>query len=179
MSRPLFLLTLLLLLTSCRTADTRPDEPAGDIEEAVISAALRHAFVGARDVPDYSLLSDPNRVILTSERALMQPGKVLQSEGDPLPDLTPGALPDTRDVRFVLLSGNEIRERAESEGAFAHAQVGAVEIDGERATAEIATTWAIPPDSETIYLSGGGYVLELRREDGSWTVSSILSRWIS
>lgn len=160
--------------TGCFLADRPATEfptPADD-RDALIAQALGRAVIEEKDIPDYALLQDASRIVVSNTTNPFQ-------EGGATVTFTADALPESGEVEFILLSPEEIQRRADEQGDFAYLFVGNVEVDGAAATIEVGTTWARSKDSTVFYLSGGGYRLRYQKQDGRWVFQEIVTSWIS
>ena len=67
---------------------------------------------------------------------------------------------------------------ANNEGDYFYYRFNEVKIEGTKVTVGLDLLWAIAEDSRHEYLSGGGFVIEYTKEDGTWA-GNILYIWIS
>lgn len=132
------------------------DEDRADL----IRLTLARALVD-EEVPDYQLLAEQGTFILSTE------------------NVDAALVPELEGVDLTLLTPEEIQARANEEGDFLFLrfdEIAAASVD--TATVSLSNSWAVAEDSETGYLSGGGFLMEYVRENGSWH-GEITSLWIS
>lgn len=130
------------------------------IRQGLVRQTLERALI-AKELPDANLLLDQEVVVVSTEN--------IDSEW----------ISDLGNVRFLLLSPDEIKDRANREGDFLYLRFDRVElIDESHAVISLSNTWAVASDSTTGYLSGGGFTIEYRRVNGQW-LGEISVQWIS
>lgn len=146
-----------------------PEEPRNE-RDGLIAMALTRAVIDEKDIPDYNLLRNKNRIILS----------MTTGEGELI---GPSALPASDTVRFILLGEEAIQQYADSWGDFLYLHVNRVYVHNDTARVDVSTTWAVDTSdrrNETEWpLSGGGYRLEWIRQAGAWTFTEIRMMWIS
>ena len=131
---------------------TTPEPPQSD-SDILMQLALRRAVVDEKHVPDYGLLPDAHVIVVLKRDSLT----------------TPRILPVTPDVRFLLLSKEQIRDLADRHGHFVYVIVSAGRIAGDSAQAGATTTWAASKRNPgIIYMSGGSCAWQYRKRDGTW-----------
>ena len=117
----------------------------------ILRLTLERALV-AREVPDYGLLVEgKDSIVLSTENI----------EVDLVTDI-PG-------VDLVLLSPEEIQDKANSEGDFLHLNFFTrFKFADSKVEVNLANSWAVSEDSDVGYLSGGFFTLEYEKVDGQW-----------
>lgn len=126
----------------------------------LIGLTLERALVD-QEIPDYGMLADQEQLILSTE------------------NIDPALVPEIPGVELVLLTPEEIQERADVEGDFLYLRFQQLEAaSADEATVSLANTWAVAADSEMVYLSGGGFTVEYTRGDGGWE-GEVTETWIS
>lgn len=141
------------------------DEPAGDLlsgddQAELIRLTLERALVD-KEVPDYQLLAEQGTFILSTE------------------NVDPELVPNLEGVDVTLMTPDEIQARANEEGDFLFLRFDEITAESaDKATVSFSNAWAVAEDSETGYLSGGGFSIEYVREDGGWH-GEITAAWIS
>ena len=117
----------------------------------ILRLTLERALV-AREIPDYGLLVEGKQSVVLSTENI---------EVDLVPE-TPG-------VDLVLLSQEEIQDKANSEGDFLHLNFFTpFKVADSKVEVNLANSWAVSEDSNTGYLSGGFFTLEYEKVDGQW-----------
>ncbi|MDX1688285.1 MAG: hypothetical protein R3248_09905 [Candidatus Promineifilaceae bacterium] len=141
------------------------DEPAGDLltsedQPELIRLTLERALVD-KEVPDYALLAEQGTFILSTEK------------------VDPTLVPELEGVELTLMTPEEIQARANEEGDFLYLRFDEITAESaDKVTVSFSNAWAVAEDSDTGYLSGGGFSIEYVREDGGWN-GEITSVWIS
>ena len=141
------------------------DEPAGDLltsedQPELIRLTLERALVD-KEVPDYALLAEQGTFILSTE------------------NVDPTLVPELEGVELTLMTPEEIQARANEEGDFLYLRFDEITAESaDKVTVSFSNAWAVAEDSDTGYLSGGGFSIEYVREDGGWN-GEITSVWIS
>jgi hypothetical protein len=72
----------------------------------------------------------------------------------------------------------QIQRKADREGDFLYTSFPEIRIRGACIAVTVANTWAVGRRSRMVYLSGGGYNYEYRKQSGKW-VGKFVSGWIS
>lgn len=144
-------------------------EPTETAEEGALSRedkaelvrlTLERALLD-EEIPDYGLLPDPENVVLSTENV----------DAELVPDL-PG-------VTLVLLTPSEIQTRADENGDFLYLRFDEISAESpQKAMVSLSNTWAVADDSDTGYLSGGGFTIEYTKDAGDWS-GEIIGAWIS
>lgn len=159
-------------LAACTSAigqyNAMPDvEPAVQrtVADAAVAAALHYALVSPGDLPHRRWLPDSSRIPVTTE--------VLRGYGVPPDTLTARVLPQTRRVRFVLLTPRQIRTIAREEGRFAFVAVERPDVRGDTAEVfvgvrEMAALDPSMRSQDGFSYSGAGYTLRLVWRGGEW-----------
>lgn len=138
-----------------------PQPCSGEVM-AVVAAALKHALVDARDLPDLLIVeqSDPVRVsdYLWGNECL----------------LAPAVLPTSRSGTYALLGRDEARDMANQRGEpIIFARAGQVEVAEEEASVWVgASLRPADGDERAVTCCCGGQMF-LRREAGRW----VFARW--
>ena len=147
--------------------DPETEEPEG--EEALLTdeeraelmrLTLERALI-EQEIPDYALIADPTNVVLSTE------------------NIDPALVPELPGITLELLTPEEIQAKADAEGDFLFLRFDELSAkSAEEATVSLSNTWAIAADSDTAYLSGGGFTIEYTKDGDDWT-GEITSMWIS
>lgn len=171
-----------LLLAGCASSNPKYNSPAlkrkTDVDD-LIHAAIRHAVVVERDIPDYGLIRNKRCFVLQNVR-----GPFLEWSADPpepLDSISFGYAPQFEHVRIVLASPSEITEFAEGSGDFLYLVIGTIEIAADSARIDIGLNWAQSNQSRSriAHLSGGGYRLAFRKRNDEWVFDRVISGWQS
>jgi len=93
-------------------------------------------------------------------------------------NIKPEWLKGVTGIRIRLLSEKEIQREADLHGDFLYMSFPEIRVRGECITVTVANSWAVGRHSRMVYLSGGGYTYEYRKELGKWT-GRFVSGWIS
>jgi hypothetical protein len=126
----------------------------------IIKLTLERALVD-QEIPDFQLLEDKENIVLSAE------------------NIDPSLAPTLPGINLILLTPEEIQARADEEGDFLYLSFQPIESESEsKATVSLNNTWARATDSETMYLSGGGFTVEYTKESGNWT-GEVTTAWIS
>lgn len=153
------------------------DEPAGELlapedRAELIRLTLERALVD-KEVSDYQLLAEQGTFILSTEN--VDPDLAPELEGEP----TSGLAGELASVDLTLMTPDEIQARANEEGDFLYLRFDEMTAESaDKVIVSFSNTWAVADDSETGYLSGGGFTIEYVRKDGAWQ-GEIISAWIS
>ena len=149
-------------------AFTARAQPAADPEScsievsAVMAAALKHALVDARDLPD---------LLLVEQR---DPVYVLDHLGGTDCVVEDTVLPTSNGRTYVLLSRDEARVLANQRGeSVAFARAGEVAFAGEAASLFVGASIRLPEGDERSLTCCCGGQMFLRREAGVW----VFVRW--
>lgn len=126
----------------------------------LIRLTLERALVD-QEIPDYGLLPDPNNVVLSSE------------------NIDVSLVPELPGINFTVLSPEEIQQKANEEGDFLYLRFDDIAVDSaDKVTVRLSNAWAIAADSDTAYLSGGGFAVEYTRGSDGWS-GEVSEAWIS
>ncbi|MCP4598947.1 MAG: hypothetical protein GY847_00125 [Proteobacteria bacterium] len=159
--KKLQLFCLLVFILSACSASINNDPSITRKDRAdVIRLSLEHALVD-QAIPDYGLIPDPTNIVLSTANI----------DADLAPTL-PG-------INLILLTQDEIQDRANREGDFLYIEFTDVTVESDtRVTVSLSNTWAVSDDSETAYLSGGGFVIEFTKIADGW-IGEVRSVWMS
>ena len=166
------LLVFICVLTGCassirdalpRLVPTSPETPQSDAD-VLMQLALRRAVVDEKAVPDYGLLPDPTTIVVLKQDS----------------SITARILPQTSNIRFLLLSADEIRDLADRYGHFVYINVSAWQIQGDSGRAGASTKWTQSRRNRgVVYLSGGSCAWQFRKREGTWHFDKPLGCLIS
>ena len=146
--------------------DTENDPPSGvelpqeDMAE-LIRLTLERALV-AQEVPDYSLLTyERDEIVLSTE------------------NIDPALVPELTGVNLVVLTPEEIQAKANAEGDFLYLTFREITaVSPTEARVSLDNIWMPAEDSEMLYLSGGGFVIEFSKTAAGWQ-GEVTEMWIS
>lgn len=153
-----------------------------DLKELVY-LSLKRAAVIQKDIPDYRLLWKKHRIYLSSEYHTEE--KHYPTISDWKKDakmLLEKEVPNKiGKVSFCLKSKEELQNIANKTWEdFLHLSLEFIKIEKDTATVKINNTWIVSnKHPETVYLSGGGYILVFKKEKEKWIFDKIQSSWIS
>jgi len=150
---------------------TAPQPPTND-REVIISKALRHALIDEKDIPDYSLIKNKEKIAIRKQ--------VDPSEDSMMNfELSSHYIPKSNDVSFVLLSKEELQCIANDYGEFVYVYISKIEINNSKASVELGTGWVTPDNYKGIIMSGGWYKQIYTKENGNWKLEKTTDVWIS
>ena len=134
-----------------------PEEDQAEL----IRLTLERAVVD-QEIPDFQLLTEGrDEIVLSTE------------------NVDPELVPELEGVNLVLLSPEEIQAKANEEGDFLYLHFQMVDVQSEtEVTVALNNIWAIAEDSDTMYLSGGGFKIEYTKTADGWT-GEVTELWIS
>lgn len=131
-----------------------------DDQRELIRLSLERAL-REQEIPDYALLEDQPAIVLSTE------------------NINPDLIPELEGIPLELLTPEEIQARADEQGDFVYLAFDRFESSSpDEATVSLSSRWAIAADSDTLYLSGGGFTIEYTRLGESW-LGEITETWIS
>lgn len=126
----------------------------------LIRLTLERALID-QEIPDYGLIEDPQNIVLSSE------------------NIDPGLVPELEGVNLIVMTPEEIQQKANEEGDFLYLHFDEITVhSADKVTVSLSNSWAVAEDSETAYLSGGGFTIEYTRDGDGWT-GEVTSEWIS
>lgn len=135
------------------------DLPAEDVAE-LLRLTLERALV-AQEIPDYMLLAEQPEIVLSTE------------------NIDPTMLPELSSMNLITMTPEEIQAQADAEGDFPYLRFqGFTAVSNDEVNVSLGSTWARATDSETFYLSGGGFTINFTRTGTGWT-GQITEAWIS
>ena len=138
---------------------------------SLIADALMRAVATEKDVPDFDMLADKQRV-----------PQLDVTDWGTGQKISAMALPNTEGVKFTLLSKADIQRRANEEAApFAYLAIGRVALQASAGTICVGIQWAIPepPNSTLVVLAGGAYELRYAWRRGRWVFDRVLGVGVS
>lgn len=126
----------------------------------LIRLTLERALID-QEIPDYGLLEDPANIVLSTE------------------NIDPELVPELEGVNLEVLTPEEIQQKANEEGDFLHLRFDEFTVESaDKVTVSLSNLWAVAEDSNTGYLSGGGFTIEYSRDGEDWS-GEVTSMWIS
>lgn len=147
--------------------------------KTLITLILKRSVVVNKDVADYELIKDKKRIYVLNKWYSSFFGKTAEDQTKEYP-LTLEEIPVMiSDVEFCIKSKQELQAIADKTAAFVYLIIGDIEITGDIAKIGVATFWQGRSDSRTVYLSGGGYVLQYKKVNGEWIFDKGLQSWQS
>jgi hypothetical protein len=162
LAKVLVLLFLTLVAPAVRAQPVADAEPCSTEVAAVVAAALKHALVDARDLPDLLLVEGLDLVYVSN---------YLQGTECVVED---AVLPTSSTRTYVLLSRDEARMLANQRGEhIVLARAGEVEFADGDASVIVGAILRLPEGDERDVLCCCGGQMFLRREAGIW----VFARW--
>lgn len=129
-------------------------------EATILNLAMERALI-EKKIPDYGLLADPRKIILSDR------------------NLPADWVPRLADIEIRIMTEAEIGTRANRDGDFLFIYVSELSFpDSDTASVRVHSMWARAKDSKIVYLSGGGFVVIYQKDGETWKESSSAS-WIS
>jgi hypothetical protein len=127
----------------------------------LIRLTLEQALV-AQEIPDYGLLtSGRDEIVLSTE------------------NMDTALVPELPGVNLVVLSPEEIQAKANEEGDFLYLTFREITaVSATKARVSLDNVWMTAEDSEMMYLSGGGFVIEYSKTAAGWQ-GEVTEMWIS
>jgi Carboxypeptidase regulatory-like domain len=93
-------------------------------------------------------------------------------------NIKPEWVKDVQGIRIRLMDQKQIQRRADREGDFLYISFPEVRVTGACIAVTVTNGPAVGKHSRMIYLSGGGYTYEYRKESGKW-IGKFVSGWVS
>ncbi|MBN2380879.1 hypothetical protein JXM67_13860 [candidate division WOR-3 bacterium] len=166
MKKYLVLLSLgLLVQLSCRGYAGKQKEEIGEPIEfltrqdtaEIVKQTLELKFEKDR-VSDWNLSDDTVNIFFRTE-------------------VNPKLIPELRGINLILMTREELQQKADKEGDFMAVYLSDPVIDSTKVRISTSTHWVKGKDSKILYLSGGGNELEFIKVNGRWT-GKITTSWI-
>jgi len=129
-----------------------PKEAADEL----IRAALHHALVEAKDLPDIRMVSEGEELIVRTE-----------IEGSPV-EITRAALPEVPGRKLVLLKPSQILERSRNLGDIYFVTINYLELHGDEATMMIGVAMQPAPERHDIPMCCCTGEVRYALVDGTW-----------
>ncbi len=178
------ILMLCLLLTSCshRTYTKNKywsclgplDAVLDKDKQQLIYKILERAVVKEKDIPDYHLLKDKNRIYISKEYVdrFFEESEIYHLGNGDIPKKING-------VSFSLKSPEELQAIADETEPFTFLVFGNISINGNTAVVGIDHWWQRQTNENLVIMSGGGYILEYQKTGGEWQFKKIIRRFQS
>jgi hypothetical protein len=127
----------------------------------LIRLTLERALI-AQEIPDYTLLTaDREEIVLSTE------------------NINAALVPELEGVNLVVLAPEEIQAQANEEGDFLYLKFEEITaVSPTEVRVALNNIWMRAEDSEMVYLSGGGFLIEYTKTADGWQ-GEITSSWIS
>lgn len=136
-------------------------KPENDLSsKELIKKVVETAIVDGK-IPDYSLIKDKKNIIISSEL------------------IDSNHLPVLSDIKLIVLSPTEIKEKANKEGDFLYLKFRKIDINNLNAQLTLDNTWAVSDNSKIDYLSGGGMKIRFYNLFGKWFQNKSIEVWES
>lgn len=147
---------IVLLFISFVTFKSGNDNSNKELVKRVVETAIVYG-----KIPDYSLIKDKKNIIISSE----------------VIDIN--HLPVLPNIKLIILSPIEIKEKANKEGDFLYLKFRKVDINNLNAELTLDNTWAVSDNSKVDYLSGGGMTMKFYNLLGNWVQKKSIEMWKS
>jgi hypothetical protein len=156
----LIVLLFLLLLVACQAAG-QEEGFSDDDKSQIVRLTLERALVD-QEIPDYILLTaGDGELILSSE------------------NIEDVEIRDVPGINLVVLSREEIQDKADAEGDFLYLFFNPFEVEtDDLVNLSFGSQWAVAQDSTAGYLSGGGLQILYKRQPEGW-VGEVVAVWMS
>lgn len=127
----------------------------------LIYLTLERALV-AKEIPDYELLTaEQDAIVLSTE------------------NIPTALVPELPGITLVLLTPEQIQSLANEKGDFLYLRFSEITpLSDTQARVVLDNTWMRAEDSQTTYLSGGGFVMEFTKTATGW-IGEVTGAWIS
>ena len=126
----------------------------------IIRLSLERALLD-QEIPDYGLIQDPENIVLSTA------------------NVDASLVPTLPGINLILLTQEEIQDKANREGDFLYIEFTDITVESAtKVTVSLSNTWAVAKDSETGYLSGGGFVIEFTKTADGW-IGEMGPKWMS
>lgn len=93
-------------------------------------------------------------------------------------NIRPEWIKGVQGITIKLMSQSQIQRKADRERDFLHMSFPEVRVKGTCIVVVVANSWAVGKRSRVLYMSGGGYKYEYRKESGKW-MGRFVSGWVS
>ena len=80
-------------------------------------------------------------------------------------------------LRIQLLTPDEIQRKADNEGDFQFLSVPDMKVRSQCIAVTVSNSWAIGKASKNLYMSGGGFTYEYRKQSGKW-IGRFINGWV-
>jgi len=184
--RTIILLIISISLYNCGTASytssnhfdckQSSDFKADTDRKQLIYMILNRAVVENKDIADYQLIKDKKKIYILDRYYSAFTGptrpKSYLLDSNNIPN-------QIEDVKFCLKSKNELQKIADETIPFTYLTFANIKINENTATIGISNGWQAQTNGNIAYLSGGGYVWQFKKVEGTWEFDKILSNFQS
>lgn len=132
----------------------------GSTKSVMIKKALEEALI-SKEIPDYNLIKDPQKVILS------------------LDNIDKSMIPTLSGIEIIPIEQDKLQEKADKEGDFLYLRFTEFEIGHFNSTVSLDNGWIQHKGAEGMYLSGGGFKLKYHNILGFWREDPMKQSWIS
>ena len=180
------LLILLLIMFSCAkkiytsneyfNCNKPVDFKIDTDKKQLIYKILNRAIITNRDIPDYQMIKDKKKIYILDTYYSAFFG---ETEIKSYP-LNPANIPNQiGNVKFCLKSKTELQKIADKTEPFTYLTFAKININENIATIGIDNGWQGQTNGNTVYMSGGGYIWQFKKMNGTWEFDKILSHFQS
>ena len=154
--------------------DKKSDFKADTDKKQLIYEILKRAVVSTKDIPDYQLISYINNVVYSKFFGGFDKPLESSIERSEVPN-------KIGNVQFCVKSKSELQKIADRTDDFLYLTLGNIKIKEDTATIGLMTSWAVSKENKNkrIMMSGGGYVWEFKKKDGTWKFVKAISHFQS
>ena len=148
-------------------------------KKQLIYTILERAVVSKKDIADYHLISDKNKVYVSDIAYSKFFGGIERPSEIPIEK---SEVPNKiNNVKFCIKSKPELQKIADETGNFLYLTLGNIEIKENTAKIGVMTSWSVSEKNKRkmVMMSGGGYVWEFEKKDGNWIFIKIISNFQS
>lgn len=135
--------------------------------QKIIYHLLEKAVVSEKDIPDYGLHKNKTRFYVL-DKELISLNKAPHWEYKPIDNAEKPMR--IQNVEFCWKSKEVLQEIANKTDDFLYLALQDIQIQGNKATVKINNNWLTSAKNrgKYIHMSGGGYMLQLIKEDNEW-----------
>ncbi|HBY69540.1 MAG TPA: hypothetical protein DEG69_18410 [Flavobacteriaceae bacterium] len=150
-------------------------------KKQLIYAILERAVVSKKDIPDYQLISNKNKIYINNvSYTRFFGGMTKPNESQVFVSEIPSTIGD---VQFCLKSESELQAIANKTDDFLYLTLGSIKITDETAKIGLSNSWIVKKRNKGKYvmMSGGGYILTFKKVNGEWVFDETkpVHSWIS
>lgn len=145
-------------------------------KKELIYQILKRAVVDEKDIPDYSLIKDKQKIYINNVYHNapwgVEPKEIFSLDTSEIP-------PEIGGIVFCLKSREELQAIANKTSDFLFLSFQNIEVKDDTATIGIDNGWMGQYNDNKVHLSGGGYIWQFKKINGEWVFDKIISRFQS